>query len=240
MKKITLITLLFFTAFTYSQIGINTDSPDASAALDVVSTTGGILIPRLTETQRDAIGNPATGLMIYQKDQDPGFYFYNGNEWQKVSAVSYNDLSNKPYGGWYQNPDSDLTSEITVGNLMFRKNTNNNYLEVKEVSNADHSVIAINDPFDSGNNYSRVGGPSGGAQYNTSEWKSIVQVYDFDAQNYSGVPESLSSKRYNIREYEILESDNSYRATTLKKYKVREYFDGYSNYVYTVEYIDFY
>ncbi len=84
MKKITLITLMLFTALSYAQVGINTNTPDASSVLDIESTTGGILIPRLTEIQRDAISSPATGLMIYQTDQDFGFYFYNGTQWTSV------------------------------------------------------------------------------------------------------------------------------------------------------------
>ena len=84
MKKITLIALMLFTALGYAQVGINTNNPDASSALEIESTTGGILIPRLTETQRDAISSPATGLMIYQTDGTAGFYYYNGSSWAKV------------------------------------------------------------------------------------------------------------------------------------------------------------
>ena len=84
MKKITLLTVILFSVISYAQVGINTDTPDASSALEVESTTGGILIPRMTEAQRDAIGSPATGLMIYQTDQDFGFYFYNGTQWTSV------------------------------------------------------------------------------------------------------------------------------------------------------------
>jgi hypothetical protein len=81
MKKITLITLILFTALSYAQVGINTETPDASAALDINSTNAGLLIPRLTQNQRDAVSNPATGLLIYQTDNSPGFYFYNGTNW---------------------------------------------------------------------------------------------------------------------------------------------------------------
>ena len=86
MKKITTIALMLFTAFSYSQVGINTNNPDASSALEIESTTGGILIPRLTETQRDAIVSPASGLMIYQTDQEFGFYFYNGTLWTRMEG----------------------------------------------------------------------------------------------------------------------------------------------------------
>jgi uncharacterized protein YjbI with pentapeptide repeats len=88
MKKITLIALMLFTALGYAQVGINTNTPNASSALDIESTTGGILIPRLTETQRDAIVSPASGLMIYQTDETSGFYFYNGTLWTKIDGVA--------------------------------------------------------------------------------------------------------------------------------------------------------
>ena len=50
-----------------AQISINEDgsTPDSSAILDVSSSNKGLLIPRMTETERDAISNPAVGLMIY-------------------------------------------------------------------------------------------------------------------------------------------------------------------------------
>ena len=86
MKK--LITLLALTiGFSMNaQVGINNDSPDASSALDITSTTAGLLIPRMTETQRDAITSAATGLMIYQTDGTEGFYYYNGSSWVEVGT----------------------------------------------------------------------------------------------------------------------------------------------------------
>ncbi|MDC0380585.1 DUF1566 domain-containing protein [Flavobacteriaceae bacterium] len=87
MKKITLLILALFSVLSYAQVGINTNTPDSSSALDIESSTGGILIPRLTETQRDAISSPATGLMIYQTDQTTGFYFYDGIAWTRIEGV---------------------------------------------------------------------------------------------------------------------------------------------------------
>jgi hypothetical protein len=65
-------------------VGIGNLAPDASALLDVSSTTKGMLIPRMTTAQRDAIASPATGLLIYQSDGTAGFYYYDGG-WKAVS-----------------------------------------------------------------------------------------------------------------------------------------------------------
>ena len=83
----TFLAAVLLTATTYAQVGINIETPDPSAALDITSTTGGILVPRMTETQRDAISPAATGLMIYQTDGTPGFYYYNGSSWSEVGAI---------------------------------------------------------------------------------------------------------------------------------------------------------
>ena len=94
MKKI--FTLLFFsfcsaTAFAQNNVGINT-TPDVSAVLDVSSTEKGILIPRMTRDQRNLIGTPATGLLIYQLDNTPGFYVNSGStsspNWTAVTGTS--------------------------------------------------------------------------------------------------------------------------------------------------------
>jgi len=88
MKKIFTLLVLTITFSMNAQVGINNDSPDASSALDITSTTAGLLIPRMTETQRDAISSVATGLMIYQTDGTVGFYYYNGSSWAEVAATS--------------------------------------------------------------------------------------------------------------------------------------------------------
>ena len=70
-----------------SNVGINTTTPHASAALDIVSTTQGVLVPRMTSAQRGLISSPATGLMVYQSDAPAGFYFYNGTAWTQLGAT---------------------------------------------------------------------------------------------------------------------------------------------------------
>ena len=56
---------MLFTVLSYPQVGVNTYNPDASAALDITSTTGGLLPPRMTTTQRDDISPAAKGLIVF-------------------------------------------------------------------------------------------------------------------------------------------------------------------------------
>ena len=68
MKKIFLSALSLMAMASYAQVGINTSSPDNSAALDIVSTNKGVLIPRMTTAQRLAIATPTPGLLVYDND----------------------------------------------------------------------------------------------------------------------------------------------------------------------------
>lgn len=68
MKKLLLQAILALPCFVFSQVGIGTTTPDASSVLDITSTEGGLLVPRMTSTQRDAIANPANGLIVYNTD----------------------------------------------------------------------------------------------------------------------------------------------------------------------------
>ena len=84
MKKISLITLILFTELSYSQVGINTQNPDLSAALDISSTTQGFLPPRLTYDEMKAISNPAQGLIVYCTDcigPQGTIIIFNGEVW---------------------------------------------------------------------------------------------------------------------------------------------------------------
>lgn len=84
-----LIGCLVLSSFCYQQaaaqsLAINTDgsTANASALLDVKSTVKGMLIPRMSRTERNAIASPATGLLIFQNAPDSvGFYYYDGTKW---------------------------------------------------------------------------------------------------------------------------------------------------------------
>lgn len=67
---ILIATIFSFAEKSFSQnVGIGITTPDAKAALDIQSTNKGVLFPRLTTAQRDAITNPPDGLHIYNRDE---------------------------------------------------------------------------------------------------------------------------------------------------------------------------
>jgi len=68
-------------------VGMGTLAPHASAALDVTSTTKGLLPPRMTKVQRDAIASPAEGLMISCTDCSvKGLHQYINGAWQAMTS----------------------------------------------------------------------------------------------------------------------------------------------------------
>ena len=85
--------VLVFSMPSVAQIGIGTKSPAPSAALEVTSTGNnkGILIPRVSATQKDAIVSPAEGLLVYQTTAPTGFYYYSGTAWKLMANAT--DLS---------------------------------------------------------------------------------------------------------------------------------------------------
>ncbi|WP_452603236.1 hypothetical protein [Pontimicrobium sp. MEBiC06410] len=93
-KYFTLICLSFLllTSIGFSQVGIGTTTPDASSSLDITSTNSGLLIPRMDMSERNAIVSPATGLLIFQTDNTPGFYYYNGTAWVTFGATTTSAL----------------------------------------------------------------------------------------------------------------------------------------------------
>lgn len=92
MKKhsllLVVILITVINAYAQTNVGIGTTTPAASAALDITSTSKGILIPRMTASQRTAITSPASGLLVYQTDGTAGFYYYNGTAWATLNGTA--------------------------------------------------------------------------------------------------------------------------------------------------------
>ncbi|MCK9421539.1 MAG: hypothetical protein M0Q38_02975 [Bacteroidales bacterium] len=94
MKKLSflIVILLLFSSALFAQVGINTDGsqPDSSAGLDVKFTDKGVLIPRITFEQRNAIGSPAEGLMIFCTDcgSNGALSIYSNGAWRTFSPCN--------------------------------------------------------------------------------------------------------------------------------------------------------
>ncbi|MAO10231.1 MAG: hypothetical protein CMC07_04945 [Flavobacteriaceae bacterium] len=80
MKNIKLLLLtLLFCGFSYAQVGIGTTTPDPSSMLDVTSDSQGLLVPRMTTAERNAITDPAKSLLVFDTTENT-YYFNEGDD----------------------------------------------------------------------------------------------------------------------------------------------------------------
>lgn len=93
MKKIIILALTLLSGLfgSTAQVGIGTETPDLSSILEIESTSQGILIPRMTTAQRDAIASPAEGLQIYNITNNSSDIFSNGT-WKSFSFSKDSNL----------------------------------------------------------------------------------------------------------------------------------------------------
>ncbi|MES2850120.1 MAG: tail fiber domain-containing protein [Bacteroidota bacterium] len=124
MKKLSVLSyFLFLISYSsFSQnVGIGTNTPDASALLDVSATNKGILIPRLTDVQMNAIASPANGLLVYNTDS-ACFAYHSTTKW--VFLKNNNTTNN----GWNTNGNAGIdTSQNFMGttddnDIIFKRN----------------------------------------------------------------------------------------------------------------------
>jgi uncharacterized protein (TIGR02145 family) len=132
MKKSILLLLLITINFLFSSaqnVGIGTNTP--KAALDVTSTTNGLLPPRMTYAQRNAIVNPVAGLIVYCTDCDTSGQpqFFNGTKWCNMLGGSAAGIipNNLP--------------RVTIGNLIWSSKN----LDVVKYRNGD-PIPQVTDP----------------------------------------------------------------------------------------------
>ena len=88
-KTVIALLILNFSYFlTNAQISINEDgsNPDASSILDVKSADKGMLIPRMDSASKNAISNPAIGLLVYDTDTQT-FWYYDNSQWNEIGTA---------------------------------------------------------------------------------------------------------------------------------------------------------
>jgi hypothetical protein len=72
------------TFYSSGQVGIGTTSPNAKAIIEIASTTQGVLFPRMTKVERDAITSPPIGLILFVTDDNEGLYIYKTSGWVQI------------------------------------------------------------------------------------------------------------------------------------------------------------
>ena len=173
-------------------IGMGIGTPDASALLDMTSTTQGFLAPRMTGAQRDAIGTPATGLVIYNTDGNTMDY-YNGTIWTSFassagSASTVIDADSDTQIQVEESADEDIirfdtagTERMVIaagGNVGIGNATPSSTLDVTgdiEVSN----YVKFNGTAGDAPTYVSVGGSS--LTDDSIDWDKIVDTMELDA-----------------------------------------------------------
>lgn len=91
MKNIFSLTILILLSkIATAQTGINTLSPNASAALDIVATDRGVLLPKYTlltlDDSTSPVNDPAQGSLIYNQagTHEKGYYYWDGTKWNRL------------------------------------------------------------------------------------------------------------------------------------------------------------
>ncbi len=171
MKKTThlllALTLLLSSTTNFAQVAINTDgsAANASAILDVKSNNRGMLIPRMTEGQRDAIVSPAAGLIIYNIDYAQ-LDFYDGTSWNKIDYELCNPLQPGEITG-NTNPCENQTG-LTYSILAVSRATN--YIwevpsDATLVSGQGSTSVVVDMGVQSGNVSVRAGNSCGNSAF---------------------------------------------------------------------------
>ena len=122
-----------------AQIAVNTDGsdPDASAILDIKSTTSGFLVPRLTTTQRNNMPNKVEGLIVYDTDLQ-SYMLYDNLGWFNFRNYSA-DVNNDPRIYVEKSTDTDIIQ-------FYRSNTNQ--FITQRTGNGDAEFIFVNSDDD--------------------------------------------------------------------------------------------
>jgi len=191
MKK-NILLLLFVLLILNKQIllaqniAINStgNSPNTSAMLDVQSTTKGMLIPRMSSTQRAAIASPATGLLVYDNTTS-SFWFKSASRWVELIDSSNNTWTKNSSDNVYVNNGENVgigtnapAVRLQVSNGTDIANGAGGYLELGSPSNPnlafDNNEIQARNNGSASNLYMRVGGGNVGIGTGSPEVKLQV------------------------------------------------------------------
>lgn len=110
-----------------AQVGINNPNPDPSSVLDLTAVDKGLLIPRLTTSQREAISTPGRSLLVFDS-MEGKFFFYDGGQWfalnELVRLAGSNEVS-LPNGNLTIGGNITSTGNVSSGGLNVTGFANN-------------------------------------------------------------------------------------------------------------------
>ncbi len=141
--KLLLMAIALITSNTVLAQGVSISedgsAADGSAMLDVISADKGFLPPRMTQAQRDGISSPVAGLLIYQTNETPGYYYYNGSNWTGITGTGAGAISTTACIDY----DDNAYPTFTIGSQVWMAEN----LRVTHYRNGD----AIPNEIDAGN-----------------------------------------------------------------------------------------
>ena len=131
---------------TSGNVGIGTTTP--ATKLDIYSTTSGILLPRMTTTQRDAISSPTESEIVYNTTDDELQYYSSSSSWSTLGGGSTTiDVTQSSHG-------------LSVGNVVRSSGTDGQYTKAQADSTSNVEVIGIVTEVADANNFTiTVSGP---------------------------------------------------------------------------------
>ena len=192
------ITVLFTVNFIHAQnVGIGTTTPNPSAQLDIKSSSKGLLIPRMTSTQRKAIATPADGLMVYDSSS-ANYWYYQKNKWQ-------------PIGGNF-----NLDSSLQVGqvNPLSSYNLNSAYQTLSDTSGYLYDSGGPSGNYGNNENFSAYFSVNASSVYGIRIQvlsNSIENTYDslYFVRYINGVIDTLLLPNGTIGTYNFAVNENS-------------------------------
>lgn len=230
MKKIITLLVFFIGLGSFAQVGIGNTNPDPSSILDLTSTTQGMLAPRMTESERDAITSPANGLLIYQTNNAYGFYYWDGSSWKSFGGggtdndwtINGSDMYNANPGNvgiGNTNPETKLHvtgvttigSSGTIGATVELLNENFTTYTVNQ-NYTPNTSCTTSDGWESGTyggSYGIDGSNTGSYLYISSENLSCVQNATAIVGSFSPTATSITiSFDYNYQDFDLDDSFN--------------------------------
>lgn len=147
---------LFFSHFTYAQVGIGIANPSSSAMLQINSKNKGVLFPNIaltSGTDNVTIPSPANGLIVWNSGtgglSEVGFYYWNNSKWNMVSVNSTNNINGGTASLWNNSATNSGNYGGANTNLSLGTNTSDDL--VFKVNSITSGRLGVNNSISFGN-----------------------------------------------------------------------------------------